>query len=120
MITSWEHFDQIWVVDFEFYCPPGHRPIPLCLVVKEIRSGQLLRLWQGQLGSEPPYGMSPNSLLVAYYASAEWGCHLSLGWRLPYHVLDLYAEFRCLTNGKMLPCGKGLLGALTYFGIDGI
>jgi hypothetical protein len=33
-------------------------------------------------------------------------------------VLDLYAEFRCVTNGKPLPSGKGLLGALTYFGLD--
>jgi hypothetical protein len=36
------------------------------------------------------------------------------------YVLDLFTEFRCLTNGSPTPCGVGLLGALAYFGIDGI
>src|SRR5262249_60648222 len=34
--------------------------------------------------------------------------------------LDLYAEFRCLTAGLSVPCGNGLLGALAYFGRDGL
>ena len=33
-------------------------------------------------------------------------------------VLDLYAEFRCLTNGLDPYCGNGLLGALAWFGLD--
>jgi hypothetical protein len=33
-------------------------------------------------------------------------------------VLDLYVEFRALTNGHPTPCGNGLLGALTFFGLD--
>jgi DNA polymerase I len=36
------------------------------------------------------------------------------------YVLDLFAEFRVLTNGLPTPCGHGLLGALAYFGIGGI
>jgi hypothetical protein len=35
-------------------------------------------------------------------------------------VLDLFTEFRARTNGYSLPNGAGLLGAETYFGIDGI
>jgi hypothetical protein len=35
-------------------------------------------------------------------------------------VLDLYAEFRCLTSGKPAPCANSLLGALTSYGLDGI
>ena len=42
----------------------------------------------------PPYPTGPGSLFVAYYASAELGCHLALGWPLPARVLDLYAEFK--------------------------
>jgi hypothetical protein len=57
-------------------------------------------------------------LFVAYYASAEFSCHLALGWPLPERVLDLFAEFRALTNGKDPPAGDGLLGALAYFGLD--
>jgi hypothetical protein len=32
----------------------------------------------------------------------------------------LFTEFRAYTNGRPTPNGAGLLGALTYFGIDGI
>jgi len=57
-------------------------------------------------------------LFVAFYSSAELGCHLALGWPLPVNVLDPYAEFRNLTNGREVPCGNGLLGALAWFGLD--
>jgi DNA polymerase family A len=39
---------------------------------------------------------------------------------MPTRVMDLFAEFRCLTNGLSVPCGNSLLGALAYFGMDGI
>jgi hypothetical protein len=68
----------------------------------------------------PPYSIGQDALIVAYYASAEMGCHLSLDWRLPINVLDLYVEFRTLTNGLKTPSGAGLLGALVWFGLDSI
>jgi hypothetical protein len=43
-----------------------------------------------------------------------------LGWRKPARILDLYVEFRNLLNGHTPPAGWGLIGALTYFGLDGI
>jgi DNA polymerase I len=98
----------------------GERPRPVCLVAKELRSGRTWRLWRGEFGSEPPFPTGPDALLIAYYSSAEWGTFLADNWRLPVHVLDLYCEFRARTNGRTLPNGRGLLGALTYFGIDGI
>jgi DNA polymerase I len=117
-----DHFREIWCVDFEFGADPGERPKPVCLVAREVLSGQTLRLWEDDLRrcQMPPYGVGPESVFVAYYASAELGCHLILGWPLPAYVLDLFAEFRCLTNGRTLPAGSGLLGALVAFGIDGI
>jgi hypothetical protein len=66
----------------------------------------------------PPYPIGPDSLFVAYLASAEMGCHLELGWPLPARVLDLYVEFRNAANGTKPPNGFGLLGALTYHGLD--
>jgi hypothetical protein len=66
----------------------------------------------------PPYPIDSGSLFVAFYASAELGCHLALGWPLPARVLDLYVEFRNATNGTKPPNGHGLLGALAYFGLD--
>ena len=57
---------------------------------------------------------------MAYFASAELGCFLQLGWPLPTRVLDLYAEFRNATNGIPLPAGRSLLGALSYHSIPSI
>ena len=114
-------FKEVWAVDFEFRSESGERPIPVCLVARELISGAApIRIWAEQFGAQPPYPTDSSSLFVAYYAPAEMGCHLALGWPLPVNVLDLYAEFRALTNGKVLPHGEGLLGALAYFGLDGI
>jgi hypothetical protein len=108
-------------VDFEFAAPPGNNPRPLCCVARELRSGRLERLWLADHAPHaPPYDTGEGSLCVAYYASAEWGCHLALGWPTPARILDLYAEFRCLTSGLAAPCGNGLLGALAYFGLDAL
>ncbi len=117
-----EQFKEIWLVDFEFSAPSGAVPEVRCLVAKEYLSNKCIRLWVDELGglSAPPYAIDEQSLLVAYYASAEMGCHLALGWPCPVHVLDLFCEFRTMTNGLTLPCGAGLLGALTYFGLDAI
>jgi DNA polymerase-1 len=83
---------------------------------------QVARLWQEELQElgTAPYATGSEALFVAYYASAEFGCHLALDWALPEHVLDLYVEFRNLTNGRSTPCGRGLLGALNWFGLDSI
>ena len=66
----------------------------------------------------PPYATGPDVLFVAYYASAELGCYRVLGWPMPGRTLDLFCEFRARTNGLDTPTGAGLLGALTYFGLD--
>jgi DNA polymerase-1 len=67
-----------------------------------------------------PYATGPDVLFVAYYASAELGCHRALGWPMPQRILDLFTEFRARTNGLDIPAGKSLLGALSYFGLDSI
>jgi hypothetical protein len=86
-----------------------------------MRSGRLERRWLAD-GAPlvPPYDTGPDTLFVAYYASAELGCHIALGWPMPDRILDLYAEFRCLTSGLHPVCGSSLLGALAYFGLDGL
>jgi hypothetical protein len=69
--------------------------------------------------SAPPYPLSPDSLFVAYDAPAALGCHLALGWPLPARVLDLRAEFRCLTAGLEVPKEDDLRAALTHFQLPG-
>ena len=39
---------------------------------------------------------------------------------MPARILDLYAEFRCQTNGLPTVAGRGLLGALAAYGLDTI
>ena len=76
--------------------------------------------WRDQFGGAPPYPTDLDVLFVAYYASAEIGCHLTLGWPVPERVLDLFTEFRNHTNGVPTVSGNGLLGALAHHGLDGI
>ena len=113
-------FAEIWAVDFEFGSNPGENPEPVCLVAWELRSGRKLRLWRDEFGAAPPYPTGPDALFVAYYASAEIGCHLALGWPVPKRALDLFTEFRNHTNGVPTISGAGLLGALAHHGLDGI
>jgi hypothetical protein len=97
-IERWP-YREIWLADFEFGAGSGERPDPVCLCAREFRSGRELRLWSDELGPTPPYPTGADSLFVAYYASAELGCHLALGWPMPDRILDLFTEFRCGTNG---------------------
>jgi len=112
-------FRRIWGADFEFAVAPGERPAPFCLVAKELQTGQEIRLWEDELRAHrtPPFDIGPNDLFVAFYSSAELGCFLNLGWKMPVNILDLFIEHRWLSNGKPTPCGNGLLGALVHFGL---
>jgi hypothetical protein len=90
------------------------------MVARELRSGRTIKLWQDQWGPSPPFSVGPDSLFIAYYASAELGCFRALNWPRPANILDLFIEFRDRTNGLSTPAGAGLVGALTYFGLDSI
>jgi hypothetical protein len=99
----------------------GERPRPVCFCAKDLRTGQKWEWRSGEfLGSTAPFPTGPDALFVAFYASAELGVFKACGWDPPTYVLDLFAEFRARTNGRPTPNGAGLLGALTYFGLDGI
>jgi DNA polymerase I len=112
-------FPGVWCVDFEFNGGPGERPRPVCMVAKEWRSGREVRLWRDKLLAlrKAPFDTGPDSLLVAYFASAELGCFAELGWPMPRNVLDLFVEHRVETNGLSLPKGRGLLASLAYHGL---
>jgi hypothetical protein len=107
------------LIDFEFFASPGGRPRPHCCVTRDFRSGAVHRQWLTE-DSSPPFPTDSKTLFVAYYASAELGCYLALGWPMPVRILDLFVEFRNATNGLSVPCGNGLLGALAYYGLDAL
>ena len=115
-------FEQIWFADFEYISKPGELPDVICLCARELRSGQTVRLWRDGETNRlelPPYRLDDKALFVCFVANAECLCHLTLGWPLPRHVLDLYPIFRAYLNGRNPPAeGKGLIGALSHFGLS--
>ncbi len=89
------------------------------MVAREVGSGTEKRLWRDELLAlkKAPFDTGKDSLLVAYYASAEIGCFLEFDWPLPTNILDLFTEFRCATNG--LGGNASLLAGLAHYGIPG-
>ena len=90
------------------------------MVAQEMKSGTQVKVWKNELESMnvAPFETGIDALFVAFYASAEIGCFIQLGWPLPENVLDLYSEFRGLTNGRPTMAGNNLIGALSHFGLD--
>jgi DNA polymerase I len=119
-------YTRIWCLDTEFRegpfegClpeHPGHLPTPICLVAKELISGQVLRFWYGEFPHRSPFAVDAETLYVTFFATAEWGIFKQLGWPLPTRIVDLSAEFRNQYNGVSLPLGRGLLGAAGKYGL---
>src|ERR1700675_1048443 len=83
-------FRRIWCVDFEFQAGGGERPRPVCMVAREVVTGQVIRLWQDELKSltRPPFDVGPDAVVVAYMAAAEIGSFLELGWNPPEKIFD--------------------------------
>jgi DNA polymerase I len=90
---------EVWCVDFEFRGSAGELPHVICMAAKEC-SGREIRLWRDELLllRRAPFD-TEGSIVVAYYASAEMGCFLQLGWPLPENVLDLFVEHKLSVNG---------------------
>jgi hypothetical protein len=113
-------YERIIAFDFEFYGAEGENPNVVCLVVWDVLSDETRRYWRDDLleMEGPPFDIGDSSLCVAYFASAEMQCFETLGWPRPGHLIDLYAEFRRITNGQELTYGRGMVGALRYFSLE--
>ena len=113
-------FAEIWAEDFEWVPKLGERHDVVCYGARELRSGRTLRLWRDQLGPTSPNRTDDQALFLSFVFNAEGASRLSLGWQLPAKVIDLSPLFRRVVNGRIVPQGKGLLGALAYYGIPSI
>lgn len=111
---------NIYSIDYEFRPDKNGNPVVVCLVVHEILSGRVTRYWHDviNLMKDPPFRQGEDDVVIAYFASAEMGCHLSLNWPFPENVIDLYVEFSNITNGLKLEHGRSLPGALQHYGLD--
>jgi DNA polymerase family A len=118
--SSLDRFREIWAWDFEYIAREGERPIPVCMVARELRTGRTIRLWQDELRARPPFQLGSDALFVSFQAAAELSCHLVLGWPRPANLLDFYVEYRWVTNGVFEPGMVKLLNVLGAYGLKAI
>jgi len=113
-------FRKFYAVDFEYSGSDGEIPSVVCMVVQDLRSGEVSRHWQDDLQKmkTPPFETGEDIALVCYFAPAEVQSMLALGWGLDVSVIDLFAEFRCDTNGDPNVGRKSLVSALQFNGLD--
>ena len=106
------YYDGVWLVAFISHGVSdenGNPRFPLSMSALELHTGQVIQYSGSELqGMESaPFPVSRNALFVAYHADAALGCFIALGWSMPLNVLDVFTEFRWLTNGRNVPCGSG-------------
>jgi len=77
----------------------GNPVIPVCMVAKELRSGQVWRVAIGGFGTRAPFPTDKQTLFVSYSVPAEMSVFAALRWPYPARVLDLFAEHRNNING---------------------
>ena len=113
-------FRKIYAIDFEYFGSDGEFPNVVCMVVQDLRSGEVSRHWQDDLRKmkTTPFETGENIASVCYFAPAEVQSMLALGWDLNLSVIDLFAEFRCQTNGDPNAGRKSLVNALQFNRLD--
>jgi len=117
-MKNWDDFKTKWIVDYEFYSKDGNPPKPICYVAINPDTNEIIKHWITDKEEKPLYSIDNKSLFIAYFASAEIGCHKALNFQNPPYVLDLFAEFRCITNGLKTPSGNSLIGACNFYNIS--
>lgn len=112
---------QFWVCDFEFTISEGNRPKPICMVAHEINTGKTESIWlQGVANPQPPFNpLDENVTYISFYSIAELTCHLALNWSLPINIIDLYPEYKIVTNGYIGE-KNGLIDACARYGVPTI
>lgn len=115
-------FKSIWVVDFEYHAEPGERPWVVCMVAKNLVTHQQIKMWRDELFAlrQAPFDVAADDLFVSFYAPAELGCFLALGWECPENILDLYVEHRVEINGSRMLSRNSLIDALAFRGLQHI
>ena len=113
-------FRKIYALDFEYCGLDGEIPHIVCMVTEDLHTGELRRFWREELYKmkTPPFETGENVALVCYFAPAEVQSMLALGWDIDVSIVDLFAEFRCQTNGNPNVVRKSLISALQLYRLD--
>jgi DNA polymerase I len=127
-----DRFRTVVVIDTEFNgADQSERHHVIALVGRVYVDGQLVRticLFEDELLAlhRNPLPDGPGVLYVTFVGQAEWRSMLALGWTLPGHCIDLFAEARCLRNlalpkslrRRLKIRGDGLIDVCRSFGLD--
>ncbi len=115
-----EEIKSLWAVDFEYWLE-NFQPVPLCCVMKNINTGEEIRLWKEELNQLCPVKFDEHTALVAYYAAAELKCFSVLNWPIPTNILDAYVRYRADMSGFIPEEGQklnfNLLGCQENYGL---
>jgi DNA polymerase I len=121
------HYRAVFLIDAEYRPTLFGHVQPVCLVAKDMVTGQEYRAWtdDADLSELPALPDGPDVLYVSYSAPAEWSCWLAWGWNLPSNILDLHAlhrveknGFQESRNGKMGPTQCSLLRLMEEKGLS--
>ena len=96
-----QQYSAVWVWDSEYVAVPGCHVTPVCMSAIELHTERKVSVAFDHNGARPenPMDFGPDALHVLFMATADLGFALAAGWGLPCKVLDLWVEYRCLTNG---------------------
>lgn len=115
---AWSAYRRIVVCDTEFFQPPGHPPKMHCWAAKVVGdSGHILSGPPDKLKEYVSWLTDPETLWVFFYACADISAILYAGYPAPTNVLDLFAEYRCLTNSTHKSPRAGLLQVMEAYGL---
>jgi hypothetical protein len=101
-----DEFQKVYVIDTEYYEQhdyPGGAVVPVALQAYEVTSGAWVSLFFEDVHAKYQNPLDPDALYLAFNASAEWNCFLSLGWKLPRNCVDFYIEDGNFTSGLKPP-----------------
>jgi hypothetical protein len=113
---SLNHFQHIWVFDWEYVSDPGESPDPVCMVAIDLVTGRRIRRWRNEL--QPcPFETDPASLFVCFSGTGDIGCFLACGWPVPARIVDLYPEIRQLFYDRAAYTSASLINAAAEHGI---
>ena len=123
MNKLFDQFKNVVVYDYEYKFTPGNPPEPVCVVYKELHTGQITKNWLVGEDNKKFYSVSPfpvsETLFIAHYSNAEVSCDLAMGYEKPIYIWDTFVEEKKLLNGKMAR-GYGLLETCQRYGINEI
>ena len=108
---------SIDVIDAEFHAPAGHNPRHHCLGNHELRSDAASCTLREDFAKCPPYGITTESLMVAFSGTQDLTGLLEAGLLLPENYVDAATETKLQLNVPRLRKVPSLIESCDHFKI---